>query len=49
MIVKKLYRKMEEKKFIVVKEAVMKFNTYFDKRTTASLPSCWDQQGNLLP
>ena len=32
-----------------MKESILKFNTKFDKRTQAGLPSCWDQQGNMLP
>lgn len=47
MIVNNSYRKATEKKLIEVK-VVMKFNVIFDKRTSAGLPSCWDQQGNLL-
>lgn len=49
MIVKNLYRKIADAKLMEVKQAVMKFNTDFDKITRAGLPSCWDQQGNLLP
>lgn len=41
--------KTTQTKLIDVKEALMKFNTNFDKRTRVGLPSCWDQQGNLLP
>jgi len=43
MIVKNLYRKTTKTKLIEVKEAIMKFNTDFDKRTGVGLPSCWDQ------
>lgn len=49
MIVKNSYRKETEKNINEVKEAVMKFIIIFDKINRASLPSCWDQQGNLLP
>lgn len=49
MIVKNLYKKTKKEKLTKVKEAVMKFNTDFDKRTRVGFPSCWDQQGNLLP
>lgn len=41
--------KTTETKLTDIKEVVMKFNINFDKRTRVGLPSCWDQQGNLLP
>jgi len=43
MIVKNLYKKTKKEKLTKVKEAVMKFNTDFDKRTRVGFPSCWDQ------
>lgn len=49
MFLKNLCRKTTKTNLIEVKEAIMKFNIYFDKRTKAGLPSCWDQLGNLIP
>lgn len=49
MIVKNLYKKTTETKLTEVKQVIMKFTTDFDKRTRVVFPSCWDQQGNLLP
>jgi len=43
MIVNNLYRKTIETKLTKVKEAVMNFNTDFDKRIGGGFPSCWDQ------
>jgi len=49
MVLKFLCRKTVETKLGEIKEVVLNFNTNFDKRTKAGLPSCWDQQGKLLP
>ena len=39
-IVKNACRKSTEKKLTEIKKVVDKFNTMFDKRTSAGLPSC---------
>lgn len=40
MILKNAKRKAAEKKLMEIKEAVMKFDINFDKRTRAGFPSC---------
>lgn len=42
MVLKILYRQNTETKMGEIKEYILKFNTNFDKRTKAILPSCWD-------
>lgn len=48
MVQKKMYRKHAKSRLLEVKESVVAFNSKFDKRVKAGLPSCWVEQGILL-
>jgi len=49
MVQKNLYTKNTKTRLGEIKESILNFNTYFDKRMRARFPSCWARQGNILP
>lgn len=49
MIQKETSRAKTEECLNYFTKLVVVFNSNFDQRTRAGLPSCWDFQGNLVP
>jgi len=43
-----MYRKQEKARLLKFMESMENFNSSFDKKFRAGLPSCWNKQGSLL-